>query len=43
MWENYELTPTPAAEVARPLEDVPAAREQAQGIRMKMRALGNVK
>ncbi|HIY11972.1 MAG TPA: chromosome segregation protein SMC [Candidatus Agathobaculum merdipullorum] len=42
MWENYELTPTPAAEVARPLEDMPAAREQAQGIRMKMRALGNV-
>lgn len=42
MWENYELTPTPAAEVARPLEDVPAAKEQAQGIRMKMRSLGNV-
>lgn len=42
MWENYELTPTPAAEVARPLEDVPAAKEQAQGIRTKMRALGNV-
>ena len=42
MWENYELTPTPAAEVARPLEDVSAAKEQAQSIRMKMRALGNV-
>lgn len=42
MWENYELTPTPAAEVARPLEDVSAAKEQAQGIRTKMRALGNV-
>ncbi|WP_125114932.1 chromosome segregation protein SMC [Agathobaculum sp. Marseille-P7918] len=42
MWENYELTPTPAAEVARPLEDVPAAKEQAQSIRAKMRALGNV-
>ena len=42
MWENYELTPTPAADVARPLEDVPAAKEQAQGIRTKMRALGNV-
>lgn len=42
MWENYELTPTPASEVARPLEDVPAAKEQAQSIRMKMRALGNV-
>ena len=42
MWENYELTPTPAAEVARPLEDVPAAKERAQGIRTKMRALGNV-
>ena len=42
MWENYELTPTPAAEAARPLEDVPAAKEQAQSIRAKMRALGNV-
>ena len=42
MWENYELTPTPAAEVARPLEDVSAAKDQAQGIRMKMRSLGNV-
>lgn len=42
MWENYELTPTPAAEVARPLEDVSAAKEQAQSIRMKMRSLGNV-
>ena len=42
MWENYELTPTPAAEVARPLEDVSEAKEQAQGIRMKMRSLGNV-
>ena len=42
MWENYELTPTPAAEVARPLEDVSEAKEQAQGIRMKMRGLGNV-
>ena len=42
MWENYELTPTPAAEVAQPLADPAAAREQAQGLRTKMRALGNV-
>lgn len=42
MWESYELTPTPAAEVARLLEDVSAARDEAQGIRTKMRALGNV-
>ena len=42
MWESYELTPTPAAEVAQPLENVPAAREQAKGLRAKMRALGNV-
>ena len=42
MWENYELTPTPAAEVARPLDDVPAAKEQAQSLRAQMRALGNV-
>ena len=42
MWENYELTPTPAAEVAKPLDDVPAAKEQAQSLRAQMRALGNV-
>ena len=42
MWENYELTPSPAAEVARPLEDVPAARERAKNLRTQMRALGNV-
>ena len=42
MWENYELTPSPAAKVARPLEDVPAARERAKNLRTQMRALGNV-
>ena len=42
MWENYELTPTPAAEVAKPLNDVPAAKEQAKSLRGQMRALGNV-
>src|SRR5699024_2944491 len=42
MWENYEPTPSPAAEAARPLEDVPAARERAKNLRTQMRALGNV-
>ena len=42
MWENYELTPTPAAEVAKPLNDVSAAKEQAKSLRGQMRALGNV-
>ena len=42
MWENYELTPTPALEVAKPLGDVPAAKEQVQNLRTRMRALGNV-
>lgn len=42
MWESYELTPTPAAEVAKPVEDLGAAKEQAQGLRAKMKALGNV-
>lgn len=42
MWESYELTPTPAAEVARPVDDLPAARERAHGLRAKMKALGNV-
>ena len=42
MWESYELTPTPAREAARPLEDVPAAKEQVQSLRGRMRALGNV-
>ncbi|MGI6180814.1 MAG: chromosome segregation protein SMC [Agathobaculum sp.] len=42
MWESYELTPTPAAEVARPIADIPAAKEQARGLRGQMKALGNV-
>ena len=42
MWESYELTPTPAAEIARPVENAAAAKEQAQSLRAKMRALGNV-
>ncbi|MDO5142126.1 MAG: chromosome segregation protein SMC [Eubacteriales bacterium] len=42
MWDSYELTPTPAAQAARPLDDVPAAREQAQRLRAQMKALGNV-
>ena len=42
MWESYELTPTPAREAARPLEDISAAKEQVQSLRGRMRALGNV-
>lgn len=42
MWESYELTPTPAAEIARSLENVSAAKTQAQELRTKMKALGNV-
>ena len=42
MWENYELTPTPAAEAAQPIDDLPAAKERAQALRAKMKNLGNV-
>lgn len=42
MWETYELTPTPAAEVAAHLQDVPAAKKQADELRRRMKALGNV-
>ncbi|MDY3618581.1 chromosome segregation protein SMC [Agathobaculum sp.] len=42
MWESYELTPTPAAEAAKELPDVPAAREKAQNLRARMKTLGNV-
>ncbi|MGE4548449.1 MAG: chromosome segregation protein SMC [Intestinibacillus sp.] len=42
MWEQYELTPTPAQEVARDLPDVPQAERDAATLKAKMRALGNV-
>ncbi len=42
MWENYELTPTPAAAVAQPLEDTAQAQTRARSLRDQMRALGNV-
>ena len=42
MWESYELTPTPAAALAQPLDDPAAAREHAHELRGKIRALGSV-
>ena len=42
MWESYELTPTPAAALAQPLDDPAAARERAHELRGKIRALGSV-
>ena len=42
MWESYELTPTPAAALAQPLDDSAAAREHAHELRGEIRALGSV-
>lgn len=42
MWESYELTPTPAAQVAVTLPDPSAADKRAAALRTQMRALGNV-
>ncbi len=42
MWESYELTPTPAAALAQPLDDPAAARERAHELRGEIRALGSV-
>ena len=42
MWESYELTPTPAAALAQPLDDPAAARERAHELRRAIRALGSV-
>ncbi|MGM9613567.1 MAG: chromosome segregation protein SMC [Butyricicoccus sp.] len=42
MWESYELTPTPAAQVAVDLPDTAAAEQRAGELRGQMRALGNV-
>lgn len=42
MWENYQLTPTPAAEVAQELEDPAQAGREAAELREKMRALGHI-
>lgn len=42
MWESYELTPTPAAALAQPLDDPAAARERAHKLRGEIRALGSV-
>ncbi len=42
MWENYELTPTPAAQIAADLPDPSAAEHRAGELRGQMRALGNV-
>ena len=42
MWESYELTPTPAQDVAVALDDVAAAKEKAGALRAQMKGLGNV-
>lgn len=42
MWESYELTPTPAAEVAQELTDPAQAGKDAAALREKMRALGHI-
>lgn len=42
MWESYELTPTPAAAFAQPILNRTEAKNKAQSLRMKMKALGNV-
>ncbi len=42
MWENYELTPTPAAEIAVTLKDPAQAGRDAHELREKMRALGHI-
>ncbi len=42
MWENYELTPTPAAQIAADLPDPSAAERRVEELRGQMRALGNV-
>ena len=42
LWESYELTPTPAAALAQPLDDPAAARERVHELRGKIRALGSV-
>ena len=42
MWESYELTPTPAAEIAKPIENLGETRGRVQELRVKMRTLGNV-
>lgn len=42
MWETYELTPTPAAELKINLPDPAAARSHAEDLRTQMRTLGNV-
>lgn len=42
MWENYELTPTPAAEVAIQIENHTEAKEKAKQLRTRMKSLGNV-
>lgn len=42
MWEHYELTPTPAAEVAVPLEEPAQAERDARELRDKMKALGHI-
>ncbi|RHQ81257.1 hypothetical protein DWX95_10485 [Butyricicoccus sp. AF22-28AC] len=39
---SYELTPTPAAEIAKPIENLGETRGRVQELRVKMRALGNV-
>lgn len=41
MWESYELTPTLAAEVARPVESVAEARREAAALKQKLSRLGN--
>ncbi|MBQ8586227.1 MAG: chromosome segregation protein SMC [Butyricicoccus sp.] len=42
MWENYELTPTPAQEIRVELADPAASRKEAAELRTKIRALGPV-
>ena len=42
LWESYELTPGMIAELAEPIEDVPAATKRINVLKQEKRALGSV-
>ncbi len=42
LWEQYQMTVSEAAEVARPVEDASAAQRRLSEVRGKIKALGNV-
>jgi len=42
MWERYEITPTPAAKIAKRLADSVEAKARAQELRKKIKSLGAV-